>query len=122
MLDAADPFLHGSQDLNVFHGIHAVVGGQAVFHQIANELQGSVGIALFYEKEIRALFVNLRQLAAVDAVGIFYDVRGFRLAKHFVQLHGRHFPGIQNVLQHIARPHRRQLIHVADENQAGLFL
>ena len=47
------------------------------------------------------------------------DVAASRLAKHHVQSHHRRRAGVDDIAQHVARAHRRQLVDVADQQQMG---
>ena len=57
--------------------------------------------------------------APVDAVGCGDDPALRRLAEHLGQPHHRHRAGGNDVGQHLARPHRRQLVDIAHDQEGG---
>ena len=60
-----------------------------------------------------------RHLAAANRVGPLDDHAPGRLAEDVGEEHGRHAAGGDELGERLARPHRRQLIGVADEHDVG---
>ena len=56
----------------------------------------------------------------MDSVRVDGDAAFRSLAEYFFQLHHRDHARTDDVLEHIAGPHRRELVDVAHENQGCL--
>ena len=63
---------------------------------------------------------NITDSATEDPVGVGDDPAVGRLPEDLGQAHHRHDSALDQVPQHHARPHRRQLVNVAHQQQAGL--
>ena len=67
-----------------------------------------------------ARFAQHQRLPLKNPVRVEHDQALAVLAKNPSQHDFRHNAGIDQIAQHAARPHRRQLIDVADENQMAV--
>ena len=65
---------------------------------------------------------EVRIFPSVDAVRVLHDAAVFRLSVDFCQSDRIKIFTVNQILQHIARANRRQLVRVADQNQPGSLL
>ncbi len=70
-------------------------------------------------KEVRVVTVEHRRFAVDDAVRIGHNEALHRLAEYLRELHGRQEPGLNEILQNVARAHGRELVAVAHHHQAA---
>ena len=114
---AAIPLLCRGEHLNLPHGLHTKEARQAGGAQL-HDARGRVrrgGRAL--KEEVATLRVQAGRFAAVDAVRVVDNHALFILTEDFCQPHGGHHAAVEDVPQHIARAHARELVRVADHNQ-----
>ena len=64
---------------------------------------------------------HIRELSPVDPVSVQHDRTLPRLAENFGQPHDRRRLGPDDVLQHRARAHSRQLVHITDQHHPAAF-
>ena len=121
--------VHRREHLDVGGGIEAVMGGQARRGQLADLGEDRLRAVARDEKEV-AHVVGSRdavgQLTGVDRVRRAHDQRARGLAEDLGQPRRRHHPRsvrghrqLEQILEHAARPDRRELVDVADEQHVG---
>jgi len=110
--------VHRAQHLDVAHRVELEArrhAGADHGPQLARRILGLDGVD---EEEVRALRCGqLRHGALVDAVRVGDDPARGRLAEHLRQPDHRDGARADHVGQHLARPHARQLVHVAHQQQ-----
>lgn len=114
--------MHGGQDLHVGHGVKAVGLGDALADHAQDQGLQLRKILLLDPEKIglgRRVRAAKGKLALVDAVGVDHDHALAGLAVDVRQAYGGDHAALDHVAQHIARAHRRQLVFIADENQAA---
>ena len=117
----ADAPVHRTQHLDVLHGIEAEPLRDAGLHQLNDADRRRLGMLGRHEIEV-AIALRPGEVGdgpPVDTVGGGDDPAPGRLAEHLGQSHHRHRGGGDDVGQHLAGPHRGQLIDVAHDQQRG---
>ena len=105
-------------------GVDAEARRNPLAHQLQHQPRAIVRPARLDGVEIgqRALVARqLRHLAVVDAVRIAHDLALRRLAEHLVEADHGQALRCDQIGQHLARPHRRQLVGIAHQQQTRLF-
>ena len=99
-------------------GSSVVVAWQALGRERDDLVEDGAGAGALDQEEVaQAVLVRhgRRRLAVVDRVRRADDQRSRRLAEDRRQPRHRHRLGGDQVVEHAARPDRRELVHVADE-------
>ena len=111
--------MHGRDDLHFIDGIEPEATGDSLGHQVLDEVQGLLGRGALDEEEVTAaaLFLEDRHLAPVDPVGVHHDEAFTGLAEDLGEAHHVDRPGTDYVAEHAAGPHRRELVHVAHQDE-----
>ena len=118
VVDAAGILVHGRQDLDgkfvtCFLNFTAVQGA---------DLRRPVGFGLDFDEAEFQVFVDHRQAAVVDEVGIGYDAAPFFLAENRIQADdGDRFRG-DDIVEDGTGSDRRQLVGITDEDATALGL
>ena len=113
--------IHGREHLDVGAPVPPPITGQPRGAQLLHPLDHPLWVAFLDKVEIRArMVIDDGHFAAVDAVRVADDVAFLGLAKNLRQAHHRYFGGVDNVAEHVARPHRGQLVDVADEHHPSV--
>ena len=117
---AAAP-VHRAQHLDVLHGVETEPLRNACLHQFHDPGRRRLGVLGRHEIEVTLALGpgEIGDGAPVDAVGGGDDPAPRRLAEHLGQAHHRHRARGDDVGQHLAGPHRGQLIDVAHDQQRG---
>ena len=89
-----------------------------LLHRLHQHLRASAA----HEKEVLVLARKIRQLAAVDRVGIHHDQALLRLPENFCKAHRRNFSAANEIGKNVSRADRGQLVRVSDQNQAAAGL
>ena len=114
--------VHGGQHLDVPDGVHAEAPGDALGHHLEELVVDFLGRLRRDEVEVLQSVAVLVPdgFAGIDAVGVHHDAGGSRLPEDLREPHRRHLPGLDDVLQHRSRPHRRELVHVPHQQHGGV--
>jgi len=115
--DADRAAVHRRQHLHIRERIEAEFGGDALLHDADQQLGGSLRVFLHEDEEIVPAVGRVRRFALVDAVRVADDLAGLCLAEDRVQPRDRTGAAVDHVVEHIARSHARELVHIADEQQ-----
>ena len=89
-----------------------------LLHRLHQRLRASAA----HEKEVLVLARKIRQLSAVDRVGIHHDQALLRLPENFCKAHRRNFSAANEIGKNVSRADRGQLVRVSDQNQAAAGL
>jgi len=114
--------IHGAEDLHVPLGIEAETGRDPLPHQAHDQVLHCLRLGGLDEVEIAEGLRGgqLGHLPAVDGVGRGHDAAALGLAEDLGEpRHGHSLRG-DDVQEHRARAHRRELIHVAHQDHARL--
>ena len=106
-----------SQHLDLAQRIQPKLLRDAFGNHLHHPVGGRLGILGGEQEEIAAVLRDQRQFPPVDQVGIGNDLRIGGLAEDTRQARHRHQAAGDQIAQHIARPDRGQLIHIADQEQ-----
>ena len=109
----------GRQDLQFLRG-NAHLVGQPRFAQLHHRFDEPHAVAPGEEeKVVRGSVFELRRHAGVDKVRVAHDHRLPGLAENIAQGDGRNAAAANEVGKNVARAHARQLVRVADQNEAA---
>jgi hypothetical protein len=104
-------------------GVEAEAPGQAVLHDLDDLGDAVLGIAGLDEVEVGAVALRGAQVghaAGVYPVGVGDDLALSGLAEDLGEARHGHGAGADDIGQHLARPHRGELVHVTDKDQRRL--
>ena len=120
LIHADIPAVHGGDHLDIVEGIESVATGQAIRTQFGDPIRAGRRVWLVNEKEIALVPVlRVRHFAPVHPVRIHHDAAFQGLAKDLGQPDHRYMAGVDHIPEDVARAHRRQLVDVADHDEAG---
>ena len=112
-------FSGGTKHLNIADGRIAVSLGQANRDQFFHLLRHLAGIVAGQKEKIGIPQRQIRKLTDVNLMRIGHDCALHRLTEHRVQFHRRDTARFHQIMQNVPCPHARQLIRVADQDQAA---
>ncbi len=110
---------HGRQDLDILQRIIIPIPGQSAGQQVDQGLQDIFRLLPAVQKEVLVFYIENRQFSVIDPMGIQNDHAFPRLAKDLGQLDDTDDSALDDILQNVAGSHRRELVHIADQDQAG---
>ena len=114
--------VHGRQHLHLAERVEAEALGDALADDILHPLCGFLGRLGGEEEEIGGFLGEERHFPLVDAVGVGDDVRPGCLAEDDAQARHRGDTAGDHIPQHVACPHRGELVYVAHQQQVGARL
>ncbi len=117
LADACRAPVHRAEHLDVAVGVVAELRRDALRDDVEDEVGGALGVVRREQEEIPRRAVAHRHLAAIDAVRVDDDVAILRLAEDRIEPRHRDYSAGDEVAQHVPRPHRRQLIHIAHQQE-----
>ena len=111
----------GAEHLNVGR-LDAHVFRQPRLAKLLYGLHGCRRVAAAQEEKVPVRRREHGQLALIDRVGVHDDQAPLRLPENFRQADGLYHAAADEVGKHVSRADRRQLIRVADQQQAAAGL
>ena len=109
---------HRGEHLHIAHR-SAVSLRQAVLHQVYDLRHRILWFLASYEEEIRLLAVrDVRETPTVDGVGVHHDAGALRLSEDASEASHGDDTALDDVAQHVASSHGRQLVYVAHQHQS----
>ena len=114
------PAMHRRQDLHIVNAVQMKAFRNARRHQFHHALGGLLGFFFGKQKEIARVVAKQRHLALIDAVRVCHNQRRFVLTKNHIERDNGHHLRRNQIFQHIARAHTRQLVRVTHkQNMRG---
>jgi hypothetical protein len=117
-VDAGGPTVDRRDDLDVVR-TDAEVRRRTAGDRLHDARDDGLAAWLLRQEHVAVDAGEVPDLAGVDLVGERHDPARRGLAVHLGEGRGRDHLRPQQVAQHVAGPHRRQLVRVADEQQVG---
>ena len=102
-----------------FIGMSMNISGQLFLNQHDDNPDNCICILPPQEEKVPAFIIQNNRLSGINLMSIHYNVTFSRLTENPGKDDHREPLRRNNIFQHTARPHRRELVHIPHQNQPG---